>query len=154
MKFFNNDIYSNSGDKTRTLYSPIVNDDGTISLVASGKEDIQSEIDSYREECDINVLLARYAAGDLDVFNKSVGSYGDFTNFPSTYAEALQIQINSKRYFDSLPVEIKEKFNNDANQFFVQTGSDEWFKVMSSMYPEEKGEENIVKKEIIDEVVK
>lgn len=144
VRFFNGKQVSESGSPIKDIFSPVVNKDGTISLEKSGEENLQEYIDSFRDECDINVILAKYASGDVSVLNKRNGSYGDFTKMPKTYAEMLQLQINSNNYFKSLPKEIREKFNNDANQFFAQSGSQEWIDIMSSMYPEEKKIEDIV----------
>lgn len=149
MRFFNNDVYTECGSPVKTLYSPIVNDDGTIDLVESGKENLQEYIDSFADECDINVIVQRFASGEVGVLNQREGTYGDFTKMPKTFAEMLQLQIDSKKYFDGLPVEIKQMFNNDCNQFFAQTGTKEWFDIMSSMYPnEEKVEDIVVEKEV------
>lgn len=144
VRFFNGKQVSEPGSPIKDIFSPVVNKDGTISLEKSGEENLQEYIDSFRDECDINVILAKYASGDVSVLNMRNGSYGDFTKMPKTYAEMLQLQINSNNYFKSLPKEIREKFNNDANQFFAQSGSQEWIDIMSSMYPEEKKVEDIV----------
>lgn len=149
MRFFNNDIFSCAGSPLKTLYSPVVNDDGTIDLVPSGVENLQDYIESSAAECDIRNMISRFVNGDLNALNKRQGVYGDFTNMPTTYAEMLQLQIDSQRYFDGLPVDIKEKFNNDSNQFFAQTGSKEWYEIMSSMYPQEsKVDDLVIEKEV------
>lgn len=134
IRFFNNDIFTEPGDPIKKTFEPIVLDDGTIDLVESGKIDLQAEIDSYREECDLNVIIQRYANGETDVLNKRKGMYGDFTQMPKTYAEVLQLQIDSRNLFNSLPVDIKEKFDNDENKFFVQAGTQEWFDIIEPLY--------------------
>ena len=134
MRFFDNKRFSERGEPIKVIYSPIVNDDGTITLKESGKENLDDYINSFKDEVDINQLIARFTNGEVGVFNQRQGYYGDFTEFPKTYAEMLQLQINSKNFFDSLPVPIKEKFDNDANQFFAQTGSKEWIDIMSSLH--------------------
>ena len=126
VKFFNNDIFTEKGDPIKTVYSSKVNDDGTIELVPSGKEDWQAYIGSFADECDINVIVARFVNGDVSELNVRPGMYGDFTNMPKTYAEMLQLQINAKDSFDKLPLDVKEKFNNDFNQFMASAGSEEW----------------------------
>lgn len=149
VRFFNGKQVSEHGSPIKDIYSPVVNKDGTISLEKSGEENLQEYIDSFRDECDINVILAKYASGDVSVLNQRQGSYGDFTKMPKTYAEMLQMQINSNNYFKSLPKEIREKFNNDANQFFAQSGSQEWIDIMSSIYSEDnKIEDIVVEKEV------
>lgn len=132
IRFFKNDIFTECGSPIREVFSPVVNDDGSISLQKSGEENLQQYIDSFALECDINSLIARYVNGDISALNQVTGSYGDFTSFPKTYAEMLQLQINSKAYFDKLPVELKQKFNNDPNQFFASAGSDDWIEKMSA----------------------
>lgn len=144
MRYFNNDRFSVAGSPEKVLYAPIVKDDGTIELKESGKENLQEYIDSFAEECDINVIVAKFAAGDIGVLNQRVGTFGDFTKLPKTFAEMLQLQIDSKKYFDGLPVEIKQMFNNDCNQFFAQTGTKEWYEIMNSMYPQNEKTEDIV----------
>ena len=51
----------------------------------------------------------------------------DATQLPKTFAEFLQLQIDRKREFDRLPVEIKQKFSNDVSQYMATAGSEEWF---------------------------
>lgn len=144
MRFFGNDVFSESGSPIKTIYSPVVNEDGSISLEESGKENLQDYIQSFAPECDISTLIARFANGDVSVLNKRQGVYGDFTQMPKTYAEFLQIQIDSKNYFDSLPVEVKHKFDDDANKFLAQAGSKEWFEIMSAMNPSESSSDDFV----------
>lgn len=135
MKFyFDNDIFSDPGDPIHILYSPIVEEDGTINLVPSGKENTDDIIQSFAQECDINVIIAKYINGDDSVLNQKIGAYGDFTNVPKTLAEMLQMQINAKELFDTLPVDIKKQFDNDVNKFFVTSGSEEWIKIMEPIY--------------------
>lgn len=130
VKFANNSIYTNKGDPIHILYSPIVNDDGSIELKESGKENTDEIIQSYAESTDIHVILARYAAGDLDVLNQRKAMYGDFTQMPKTFAEVLQLQIDSRNLFNSLDIDTRNKFNNDPNEFFARAGSKEWFDLL------------------------
>lgn len=126
IKFFKNDIYTEKGESIKVTYSSKVNDDGTIELIPSGKEDWQAYIGSFADECDINTIVARFVNGDVNALSVRNGVYGDFTEMPKTYAEMLQLQIDAQNQFNSLPLDIKEKFNNDFNQFIATAGSEEW----------------------------
>lgn len=141
IRYFDNSIVSNPGNPIKPVYKPIVNKDGTITLVQEGFVNTDEEIQSYEESVDIDVIVARYMNGDLEALNKHVGQYGDFTEMPKTYAEVLQMQIDAKNTFMSLPVEIRQKFDNDPNQFFAQSGTDEWFSKLEPLMP--KKEEQI-----------
>lgn len=138
IKFFDNSIISNPGNPIKKVYKPQVNKDGSITLVHDGYVNTDEEIQSYAESVDIENVIARYLNGDISALNKHIGQYGDFTNMPKTYAEVLQMQIDARNVFDGLPSEIKEKFNNDPNQFFAQTGSDEWYDKLSPLVADQK----------------
>lgn len=146
MKFFKNDRFSNPGNPIHIIYAPVVEDDGSVSLVESGKENTDEFIQSFAESCDLNVIIQRYLNGEVDVLNQRNGVYGDFTQMPKTYAEALQLKIDSERMFDSLPVEYKRLFDNDPNKFFVQAGSEEWLEKLKPLMN--------VKENKVDEIIK
>lgn len=140
MKYFKNDIFTNHGDPIHIIYSPIVNSDGSIELVESGKENTDDIIQSYLPNCEMSQVIDRINNGEIGLLNQRQGMYGDFTDMPKTYAEMLQLQIDSQIMFDRLPVEIKQKFDNDANKFFVQSGSKEWYEKLGIVEDIEKGD--------------
>ena len=109
MKYFKNDIFSNPGSPIHEIYSPVVKDDGSIELEVSGVENTDEYIQSFLESCDINVIVSRIENGELDLLNQRTGSFGDFTDMPKTFAEMLQLKIDSELMFNSLPIEIKQK---------------------------------------------
>lgn len=134
--------YQNAGDPILIKYSSKVMDDGKIQLIPSGKVNIQEKIDSYRDSCDINIILRRLKNGDLsvmDAFNASP-IYGDFVDMPKSYREVLQFTIDAQKHFDELPAEIKAKFDNDYNEFMATAGTEDW---MNKLKVEEKGVEVI-----------
>lgn len=112
-------IRQEPGSGMRILYTSKLQDDGTIDLVPSGKEDLYASIQSHKDSCDIHVLLARYNNGDPDALSRAQGAYGDFSNIPKTYAELLNSMIAGETYFNSLPVEIRAKFGHSFQQFMM-----------------------------------
>ena len=98
--------------------------DGIKSLVITGESNIQAAIDSFSASCDINNIITRFLNGDTSVINPASGSYGDFTNCPTTYAEMFDRVQKCENIFKSLPVEIKEKFDNSYEKFWSDFGSD------------------------------
>lgn len=128
MRYADNSFVTNSGSPIHTLYSPVVDRDGNMSLKEAGFENTDEYIESFKESTDIRLILARVASGELTLDQR--GAYGDFRNMPKTLAEVLQLQIDSANLFNRLPNEVKQKFNNDPNVFFAQSGSEEWFKMV------------------------
>lgn len=112
-------VHCDSGDPMKKVYKPVVGDDGIIELAESGFESLYDFIQSWKDSVDINVILARYANGDVEALSKVQGAYGDFTQFPTTYAEMLNRVIQGKNMFASLPLEIREKYNHDFAQFIA-----------------------------------
>lgn len=112
-------VHCDSGNPLKTVYKSVVRDDGTIDLVESGKESLYDFIQSWKDSVDINVILARYANGDVDALSQFQGAYGDFTQFPKTYAEMLNRVIQGKEFFSSLPLEVREQYNHDFSQFIA-----------------------------------
>lgn len=112
-------VHCDSGNAMKIVYKPTVRDDGVVELVEAGQESLYDYIQSWKDSVDINIILARYANGDVDALSKVQGAYGDFTQFPKTYAEMLNRVIQGKHMFASLPLDIREKYNHDFGQFIA-----------------------------------
>lgn len=117
------------GDIYHVLYSPKLEDDGTITLKESDRIDIDTRINSFAPLCDMAYIISKLNVGDTSVL-RAGGSYGDFTQMPKTYAEMLDLVRRSDAEFARLPVDIKAAFDNDVSQWFATAGSDEWLKKM------------------------
>lgn len=148
MRFFKNDIFTCPGSPIHDIYKPIVKKDGSFDLVVEGHENTDEIIQSYGDSVDIDVIIARYVNGDLSALNQRVGQYGDFTEMPKTYAEVLQKQIDARNIFDSLSPDIRSKFDNDANQFFAQSGTKEWFEKMNVFFDQKEKFVEEIKEEV------
>lgn len=135
MKFADPKFVSDPGTKFHKLYAPKVGKDGVIDLVESGVEDTDALIQSYAESTDLNVILSRVANGETELLHQRNGIFGDFTGMPKTYAEALQLHIDSNRLFASLPDEVRKKFDYDENKFFATAGENDWFENVKSVMP-------------------
>lgn len=83
-------VVSESGSGLRQLYIPCFVD-GCFTIEESGTFDLQEQINANASSCDINVLVARYNAGDLTALSRRQGVFGDFTSAPDSYRQALEI---------------------------------------------------------------
>lgn len=105
--------------------------DGKEVLVPVGEHDIYLEIQSHAKSVDINEIILRHQRGDIDVLSQRAGMYGDFTNMPTSYAELYQSVLDAQAYFDSLPLEIRQKFDHSFSKFFTSIGTPEFDAVFS-----------------------
>lgn len=127
-----NKFVTDPGSPIHKLYSSKVLPNGQIDLIESGEEDIQEMIDSYRETTDMSFILHQLMLGDNSVVNVRSGAmYGDFTTAPQTLAEAQQMLIDGEQAFYQLPLDVRNKFDNDWLKWRMTAGSEDWIKNMS-----------------------
>ncbi len=112
-------IKSHAGNPIKQLYSGSYNERGQLELKEDGTEDLYAFIQSFAESTDIHAILKRYQNGEVDVLEKVQGFYGDITEMPHTYAEALQRIADSEKVFMSLPVDVRAKFGHSFSEFLA-----------------------------------
>lgn len=72
---------------------------------------------SDAKDCDINAIFKRFErSGQLPDMILKNGRYGDFSAVPD-YQEACQIVQTAREQFDSLDVNIRNRFENDPSKF-------------------------------------
>ena len=127
-------FYTESGSAEKQTYVAVQMTDGTFNLVEGEMVDIQEEIDSHAESCSIEHIIALCAAGDTSALNRVQGSFIDTTLFPESYAECLQLVIKGRSEFDRLPLEVRQKFDQDFVSWFQTAGTEEWIEKMGLSY--------------------
>lgn len=119
-------VYEHLGSPVKTLYAPVFSQDGVMNLKEIGKHDLYAEIQSHKDSVDIHVLLSMYQNGDVGALSRIQGAYGDFTQMPTTFAEALNTMIAAEQYFNGLPVDVRAKFGHDFRQFVASMDAPDW----------------------------
>ena len=117
--------FSNGGSRIREIREPLLKD-GKISVEVVGKEDIQEYINSFADSVDINNIIERAMNGEPELLEQRKGYYGDFSEYPKTYAEMLDRVIQAQNIFEKLPLEVKNRFNNDPIQFIAGMDDKDW----------------------------
>ncbi len=112
-------IQSNSGNPFKQLYAGSYNERGQVVLREDGTENLYDFIQSFAESTDIHAIMRRFENGEVDVLEKVQGFYGDVTEMPKTYAEALQRIADSEKVFMSLPVDVRAKFGHSFSEFLA-----------------------------------
>lgn len=115
-------VRSNHGNPVHILYSPEFDSSGHMDLVETGRENVYDYIQSHKDSTDINLILQRFAKGDVSVLSRRQGIFGDFTQVPTNYADMLNKLNRAEEYFNSLPVEERAKFNHSFAQFVSSLG--------------------------------
>lgn len=115
-------IISNPGSPEHIIYAGHYDEKGRVVLEESGRINLYDEIQSHAESCDIHVLLKRYESGDPTALSQRQGFFGDFLDFPKTYAEALNHMNEMESRFMKLPPDVREKFGNSFSEFLAASG--------------------------------
>lgn len=117
-------VFSNLGDRFQVTFRSAFNKDNVLELIEAGKIDVYNEIQSHADSVDINAIIARASAGDVAALNRRQPLYFDATEFPQTYAEMYQKIIDATNYFESLPLDVRDKFGHSPETFFASIGTD------------------------------
>lgn len=117
---------SDAGKREKVEYTAKYDDHGVLDLVQTGTYDLYGYIQSHKDGVDIHVLLKRFQNGEIDIFSRVQGVYGDFTSAPKTFADMLNLVNDARSHFDSLPGEVKEKFGNNFAEYMQSIGTIDW----------------------------
>lgn len=122
-----------SGEKVIPKYQGKVDKvSGQIELVEVGIDPWYERIQSYKDMCDVNRIVARYMNGEVDILNQVQGVYADVSAAPSDLASAYRLVKEQELVFDRLPIEVKEKFQNNPYVWMQSAGTDNWMSAMSA----------------------
>lgn len=130
------------GNRMEPHYVERYDETGHPYLVKDSETDTYAIIQSHKEECDINLMLQRYAAGDTSMMRQDA-RYIDTSNLPTTIHEYFNLMTAQREKFDALPVAIKQKFGNSFEVWASTSGTGEWLEKMGIQgpAPEPKKEE-------------
>lgn len=118
-----------SGNRMEPHFVERYTETGHPYLVKDGETDVYAIIQSHKEECDINLMLQRFAAGDTSVMRNDA-KYIDASELPTTVHEFFNLMNAQREKFDALPVAIKQKFDNSFEVWASTSGTDEWLEKM------------------------
>lgn len=132
-----------AGNRYEKTYRELYDETGHPYLEETGQIDTYDKIQSYRDECDIQYILQRYAAGDQSVLN-TPGYYMDTTKIPENFHEAYNFMQEQREKFKTLPLEVRQKFGNSFEAWAAAAGTEDWVRKMGLNKTEETTEKNEV----------
>lgn len=117
---------SEPGSKLLPEYALKVDEKTGYEYVAPTGEyiNVYDRIQADYPSTDINILMERFALGDTEAINIKDGFYADVTSMPKTYAEMFQRVVDARLFFDELPTDLKEMFNNSYTEFWSEMDND------------------------------
>lgn len=100
----------------RSFYSTLCEKEGDVNVLPSRTQ--QQFVDS----CDINQILDSFnttgvVGGPCPPDSSRVPEFLDFASIPDNLQEAYEVAANAQRNFDSLPLQVRQRFNFDSRAF-------------------------------------
>lgn len=106
-------MVSHVGEPVKTEFIGRYDYNGNVELVENGVRNLYDEIQSYADECSMDNILRRFAAGDVSVLSKSQGVYVDASQLPEHFVDMCNLVADVEREFNLLPVEERAKYENN-----------------------------------------
>lgn len=121
-----------AGRRLHPTYAVKIDNHGHKEVVQTGEHDQYADIQAARPD-EMKSILDRALRGDqgaLLSIQQRAGTYADVTGAPKTLAEMQQLIIDATHDFELLPASIREKFENNVQQFISEYGSAEFMHKM------------------------
>ena len=97
------------------FYTPYTNQKKVEPFYTVGESMTQEQ---FSEECEINNIIRSHDRnGVIEHINRGNAIYADFSGI-TDFSDALEQIREAQSEFMNIPSEIREKFQNDAGQFF------------------------------------
>ncbi len=123
-------VKSCAGTPEKVIYGSKVLKNGRIATFEKGKENYYEYIQSFADSVDIEKTIQKFINGDVNALNQRKGEFIDCTQFPTNYAEVLNVINNATNLFNSLPIDDRAKFNFNLNEFIASIGSEKYNQVL------------------------
>lgn len=105
--------------------------DDCEEIVETGKSNLYDYIQSHADSVDITKILERCALiEDYSLLNRMPTTFMDTTDMPSNLAEAYAAVQDAKVFFERMPIDIKESYNNNFVEFLRGLGDEKFNKVV------------------------
>lgn len=141
-----NHYYTECGSGIKDEYQLRVIDNQYMDLVKTGESDLNAYIQSHADSVDIHKILEKCALiDDYSMLNRMPAQFMDTTEAPKNLAEAFSAVTDAKNYFDSMPVNIKESYNNNFVEFLDSIGTNKFDNIVGDFL-------DSIKEKKVDEV--
>ena len=119
---------SPAGDRLRKLYRRELDSEKNSQLVEDGVEDTYLFIQEAAKGSTVAELVSRFNRGDLSAVTPlSEDFLINTVDSPSNLMEAKNLMIRARSVFDSLPKDVRDRYNSNFNTFLSAVDSGQFF---------------------------
>lgn len=99
------------------VYGYFTDEDGQVQFGVVSEENIYDKIQSYADSCDMDFVKQMILDGECPAPAVPDEAFFDTTVFPDSLVDAMNGIKSAARSFLSLPLELREKYNNNVYEF-------------------------------------
>lgn len=140
-------VLAPAGNVMANEYGYTLDSHGRKVLEKTGERNVYEEIQSYAEDCKIENILKRVAAGDMSDFRPQ-GIYQDISDIPTDLNTAQAEMMKVEAMYNALPAETKAKYHNSVTEFIAKTGTESW--LIDTGFIQPKAEETEAPAALVD----
>lgn len=122
-------MVTETGKPTAPKYEHIINKHGLKELKQTGEINVYEKIQENLEESKLENIIARVVQGDTSALRPD-GLYMDTSELPKNMIEARQAIQKMENTWQTLPVELRAKYNHNLDEFIAKAGKTEWLEDM------------------------
>lgn len=140
---------SPTGDGHEPEYEYRITETGR-ELVKTGENDVYALIQSRLDETKIENIIKRATYDPTALGNQewqNSAQMVDITDVPTDYHTWYNRIEDAKKQFETLPIEIKNKWDNDVEKYVMAYGTAEWADKMGLLKEEKPDKEPVKEKE-------
>lgn len=139
--------FTNCGSPIKIEYQLRIVDNHE-EIVETGKTNLYEYIQSFADSVDITKILEKCALiNDYSLLNRMPTTFMDVSDMPSNLAEAYAAVKDAENYFNHLPLDIKDKYNQNFVEFMSDIGSERFKKNILDFVEKQKKNEEVKEKE-------
>lgn len=136
-------------DGIEPIYEKRVDKFGAVSYKKTGERNLYEEIQSYKDDTDINFIIARCVKdGSVSLLADNGRGAVDVSNLPDNFLDLWNLNEKLTAEFLKLPVEEREVFNNSPQLYVDSRISGTAEQAIKNMQAAKAAKDNVVKEEV------
>lgn len=121
---------SPTGSREVPVYSVRIDSSGRKEVYQSGARDLYEIIQASLEQSKVQNIVRRALGGDPTALAQRYGTYMDVTAIPNNMIDISNLALRLRSEFDSLPADLRQKFDNSVDKFVSLYGTPEWSEML------------------------
>lgn len=135
--------YSNPGERMAPVWELVIDDKGKKVVEKVGETDLHAAIQAEYASVNLDMILARFDAGDATALERAKGFYADVSELPVKLQDVMNMNHEAEKFFKSLPADVRRIYGDNYMEFIYDPQ-----KLVNFMTKDEKTNEVLKEEEV------